>query len=151
MAAASEAKIKELIQGVGFQNTKAKYLKQAAATIIEVRLFIRSKPTPVCVTQIRHRATMPAATHHCTRDVYFGQIAGATHHCICDTSAINRLWQEHGGEVPNTLDGLLALRGVGPKMALLGTRPHSHSHRLCSLLHACLSAAVWCRGVIVWQ
>ena len=36
MAAASEAKVKELIQGVGFQNTKAKYLKQVAATIIEV-------------------------------------------------------------------------------------------------------------------
>lgn len=67
--AASEAKIKELISGVGFHNNKAKYIKQSAATILK----------------------------------------------------------EHGGEVPRTMEGLLALRGVGSKMALLGTRLHCPS------------------------
>jgi len=84
--AASEAKIKELISGVGFHNNKAKYIKQSAATILK----------------------------------------------------------EHGGEVPRTMEGLLALRGVGSKMALLvmdlafgkvcGVSIDTHLHRMLNQL-----------------
>ena len=36
VSSASEAKVKELIYGVGFHNNKAKYIKQSAQKILEV-------------------------------------------------------------------------------------------------------------------
>lgn len=54
------------------------------------------------------------------------------------------LLEQHGGRVPDTMDGLLALPGVGPKMALIllrvafgkvdGISVDTHVHRICNQL-----------------
>ena len=58
--------------------------------------------------------------------------------------ATRRLRDDHGGKVPRTMDELLALPGVGPKMALLvmkcafdivvGVSVDTHVHRICNQL-----------------
>ena len=64
---------------------------------------------------------------------------------IKEASAILR--DEHGGRVPDTMEGLLALPGVGPKMALIclnvnhgkveGISVDTHVHRICNQLGWC--------------
>jgi endonuclease III len=86
VCASSEARIKELIYGVGFHNRKASYIKRTADILVE----------------------------------------------------------HHGGDIPRTLKGLLALPGVGPKMGHLcmqcawketvGIGVDVHVHRICGLL-----------------
>ena len=57
--------------------------------------------------------------------------------------------QEHGGRVPSTMEGLLALPGVGPKMGAppasnratpLGSAPSAATARACACSSTCASA-----------
>ena len=59
--------------------------------------------------------------------------------------ASERIRTEHGGRVPGTLEGLCALPGVGPKMAIIvlevafdipdaGIAIDTHLHRMCNIL-----------------
>ena len=107
VSAASEAKVKELIYGVGFQNLKSKYIKQSTEMIVKVTGMLKHIQPPA------YSGIQPPAYSGIQPPAY------SDIQPLAYTVALS-LGQEHGGKVPRTLEGLLALKGVGMKMALIG-------------------------------
>jgi endonuclease-3 len=130
-------------------NESADEETQAYQTLISLMLSSQTKDTVNAATMEKLRAHGLSVGNVLATpdDVLHDLIRGVGFHnnkVRYIKQATQILQEQHGGKVPDTMDALLALPGVGPKMALItlhvafgkveGISVDTHVHRICNQL-----------------
>ena len=119
-------------------------------TLVSLMLSSQTKDTVNAATMaklIARGLSVSSILDDVPEDEFHEMIRGVGFHNVKTKTiraATLKLREDHGGAVPGTMDDLLALPGVGPKMALLvlkcafgvtaGVSVDTHVHRICNQL-----------------